>query len=57
MRGKAPSVRSPQAITVRDNVPPGAVVVPRPEVVRELVRMFGETVLRGAEAERERAPG
>ena len=54
---KAKPVRTPTHFTVRDNVPPGAVVVPRPAVVRELVRMFGETVLRRAEAERERAPG
>ena len=53
---KAKPVRTPKRFTVRDNVPPGAVVVPRPAVVRELVRMFGETALRRAAEGRERGP-
>lgn len=56
MRGKANPVRSPREFVVRDNVPPGGRVVLRPELVKEMVRMFGEAALRRAAEVRERGP-
>lgn len=44
--GKAKPKRTPKNITVRDNVPPGARVVMKPETIKDFVRMFGEKLLR-----------
>lgn len=54
---KAKPTRPPTHFTVRDNVPPGAQVVLKPELVKEIVRMFGEKVLRLEAEARDRAPG
>lgn len=54
---KAKPVRTPKHFTVRDNVPPGAQVVLKPELVKEIVRLLGEKVLRREAEARERAPG
>lgn len=43
--GKAKPKRTPKNITVRDNVPPGAHVVMKPETIKDFVRMFGEKIL------------
>jgi hypothetical protein len=53
---KANPVRAPREFVVRDNVPPGGRVVLRPELVKEMVRMFGEAALRRAAEVRERGP-
>lgn len=53
---KARPIRTPREFVVRDNVPPGAQVVLRPDIVKEFVRMFGEEALRRAAAERGHGP-
>ena len=52
--GKAKPKRTPKNITVRDNVPPGARVVMKPETIKDFVGMFGEKLLRKIDGERSR---
>jgi len=43
--GKAKPKRPPKTFIVRDNVPPGAHVVMKPDTIKDFVRMFGEKIL------------
>jgi len=52
--GKAKPKRTPKTFIIRDNVPPGAHVVMKPETMKDFVRMFGEKILVRMEGERRR---